>query len=281
MSFANFAIEAGVNSAKPAEPAGSDTAKPTPASGPASVPSVQPGSAPAPAPTSDADGLDFDFGDTDSDLDTDDGTGGDDDGGAPAEIVPLGPPEGATKEQAAEWRAQHGIPHDPTGYQAPKVDGITWNTQALAPILEAMHAHNIPREAVADALQTYAEQVQQQQADLKRQDRERMAEVRQKLTPSERGAIDAASQTMSRELRTSIRQARLPSGELLLHSAEFLSLLANLNRQPGATNRVAMAQNDAALEETARLHMRTDIEKYYREKWDQKLAAILNRKGTE
>lgn len=46
-------------------------------------------------------------------------------------------------------------------------------------------------------------------------------------------------------------------------------------------NRVAMAQDDAALEETARLHMRTDIEKYYREKWDQKLAAILNRKGTE
>ena len=258
MSFANFAIEAGVNASKPPEPA---PAPEKPATTPAAPPvTLIPDAGPVGYGDNDADTKSTEAQPVTSDTDTDDSDGG----AAPAEAEP---PE--------------GVPETPEDYVAPQVEGVEWNSEALSPVLAAAHEHGIPQEAVAAALEAYAHQIAEQQAALKRQDRERMAEVRQKLTPSERGAIDAASQTMSRELRTSIRQARLPSGELLLHSAEFLSLLANLNRQPGATNRVAMAQNDAALEETARLHMRTDIEKYYREKWDQKLAAILNRKGTE
>jgi hypothetical protein len=280
MSFLNINIPAQQAPAKAPEPGpgGSDT-KPAPASGPTSVSSTPSGtSAPTPAADTDSHELDFGFGNA-PDADTDDSDGGDDDGSAPAaEIVPLGPPEGSTKQQQAEWRAQHAIPETAEGYKPPTVEGITWDQDVLSPIAEIAREHHIPQPAFEAALAAYAEQVAVQQASLKRQDKERLAEVKRQLTPSERSAIDAAASVMSKDLRSALKQARLPSGELLLGNSEFLHLLANLNRQ-GGTSRVAIAQNDAARERAIRQLMKTDYHSYITSGAAEELTAILNRKG--
>jgi hypothetical protein len=254
VSFANFAIEAGVNAAKPPEPA---PAPEKPAATPAAPPvTLIPDAGPV-GYDDDAESVPI-VADTESDDSDDDG------GAAPAEALP---PE--------------GVPETAEDYQPPSIDGVNWDTNRLSPIMQAAWEHDIPQEAVAAALEAYATQVQQQQADLKRQDAQMMAAVRRQLTPGERGAIDAAASAMSKDLRTALKGARTASGELLLANQEFLHLLANLNRSGGNPTPVTRAQDDAAREAEIRQVMKRDMSEYFGRSLDRELAAILRRRGVE
>jgi hypothetical protein len=256
MSFSSYAIESGVNATKP-EPAPAPE-KPT---SPAPVPG---GMLPDPGEVSLTDDDDNDAPETTQPVA---GTDEDDDGssGAPAEAEP---PEG--------W-----VPPSPEGYQPPEIEG-GWNQQALSPVLAAAHEHGVSQEAVAAALSAYAEQAAERQAEIRRLDKERMAEVRGKLTPAERTAVDAAASVMSPELRASIRQARLPDGRLLLHDPEFLSLIANLNKRGTSnTTPVTRAQDDAQREREIRAVMRQNFDAYRRSSMPAELSAIMRRRGAE
>lgn len=281
MSFANFAIEAGINSAD-TKPAGSDP-KPAPVSGPPSVPSTSPGNTPAaPSPvTPEDDGEDLSFGL--DDVETDDG-----EGGAPAQdddvepIQPIGPPPTATPAEVAQWRADHGVPSKPSEYAPPTLEGLTWDSEILSPIMQVAHKHNVAQAALAEALETYAATAQRKQAehlaDLKRSDKERMAEVKTKLTPGELSAVSAASSTMSPDLRRAMKQARLPNGELLLHNPEFLALIANLNKRGnGNTTPITRAQDDAARMDEIKQVLRRDAQEYFARGLDKEYAALLAR----
>jgi hypothetical protein len=170
---------------------------------------------------------------------------GEDDGGEPegdaapeASVKPIGPSEDATEEQIAEWRAEHGVPDDPTGYEAPAVEGVEWNTEALNPIHEIAHRHNVPKLAVADALVAYAKQVQAQHAAVKQRDAENAKAVRSALSADEIAAVKSAAKAMPAQLRQMLNQARGPDGTRVINNPEVLRMItAAYGAQPG--NRTA------------------------------------------
>lgn len=190
-------------------------------------------------PEAQVDDADIDL--LDDDADGGDGDSDDDDsGGAPAEITPLGPPPEASPGEQAAWRAQHGIPDRPDGYVAPQVEGLQWNAEAISPIAEIAHQHNIPAPAFQAALEVYAEQVAAAQDRLKTADAERQRTVRSQLTPTERRAIEAFAKGLDRETRQALRSARSTDGSLLIHKPGFLRMLTGLSAPSDAAN----ARND-------------------------------------
>src|SRR5262245_2165872 len=197
------------------------------------------------------------------------------DGGEGSDPVPA-----ATGDQPAE--PVDGVPDDPSGYVAPEIS-TGWNQDALNPIFEAAHRHGVSQEAVADALQAYATQLEERQADRRRQDKEAMAQVRRSLTASERASIDAAGSAMSPELRGKLRGARFESGEPVLANPEFLALIGGLHARPtpsGPSNTaVARAQRDAVREQETLAAPKYDYHRYMALGLDKELAAIRHRRG--
>ena len=140
----------------------------------------------------------------------DDGEGEADGDEAPeTSVKPIGPGDDATDAELDAWRAEHGVPDDPTDYSAPAIDGIEWDAEALSPILEAVHAHNIPQAAVADALAKYAERVKEQQTEIRQRDRENAKAVRAEFSEAEIAAVKSAARAMPAELRKMLNTARL------------------------------------------------------------------------
>jgi hypothetical protein len=198
----------------------------------------------------------------DDGVDADEGDGG----GAPVEVRPIGPPENATDQQVAEWRAEHGVPDEPDGYEPPAVEGIQWDADALNPILEIAHGHNLPKQAVADALAAYAERIQEQRAEIKRLDAENAKAVRSTFSEAEIAAVKAAAKAMPGELRTMLNTARLPDGSRLVNQPEVLRMIAASygakgEHQPQPRDRTTMLK--AELQELHALRDR-DIGEYWK-----------------
>jgi hypothetical protein len=151
---------------------------------------------------------------------------GDDAGGQVSEVQRLGPPEGAGDEEIATWRQQYGVPEDAAGYEAPTLDGVTWDQAALGPILEAAHEHNVPQAAVADALAKYGERVQSLRADAQRRDVENAKAARAALGEAGVAAARKAAKAMPAELRNLLNQARGPDGTKIANNPAVLKMIA-------------------------------------------------------
>jgi hypothetical protein len=185
--------------------------------------------APAPdaAQTADADtALDL------LDLDGDDGEGDD---GADAEdadateqpsIRAIGPPVGATEDEAATWREQHGIPEAPDGYTPPQIEGVAWDEEGLGAVLKAVHPHNVANPAVADALNAYGKWAQAKRAQIEQRDIANVKAVMAALGDDGVAAARSAAKAMPAELRTLLNEARGPDGTRIINSPAVLQLIA-------------------------------------------------------
>jgi hypothetical protein len=159
----------------------------------------------------------------DGEADGEESDAGDD---AEPGVKPIGPGDDATDEELDAWRAEHGVPDDPTDYEAPEVEGIEWDQEALSPILEAVHAHNIPQQAVADALAKYAERIKAQRAEIKQRDIANAKAVRSELGEAEIAAVKAAAKAMPAELRTLLNEARAPDGSRIINNVDVIRMIS-------------------------------------------------------
>jgi hypothetical protein len=206
---------------------------------PATDTSATPTPAPAPTPPSAAPPV-AEQAQDDGDLDllsVDDADVGDDAGdaeGAETTVKALGPGEDATDEEIATWRKEHGVPDDAAGY-APTVEGVEWDQEALTPILQIAHEHNLPSKPVADALAAYAKRVQAQQAAIKQRDAENAKAVRSELTEAEIASVKSAARSMPAELRSLLNQARGPDGSRIINNPDVLRMITStFGAKPGA-----------------------------------------------
>jgi hypothetical protein len=173
----------------------------------------------------DADALDV-LGLLDLDAEGDDGTeAAESDAAEQPTVRPIGPDDGASDEEIASWRSEHGIPDDASGYEPPVVDGIEWNQAALSPILEVAHKHNLPMQSVADALAEYGKQVQAQRAQIKQRDIANVRVARAALGEDGVAAARSAAKAMPAELRTLLSQARGPDGARIDNHPAILKLI--------------------------------------------------------
>jgi hypothetical protein len=197
------------------------TATPEPATGSDKAPA----SAPAPESAQQDDGNVLDL--LDLDAEGDDGAeAAESDAPEQPTVRPIGPPDGADEEAVAEWRQQHGIPEDVSGYEPPVVDGIEWDQGALSPILEVAHRHNLPMQSVADALAEYGKQVQAQQAQIKQRDIANTRAARAALGEDGVAAARSAAKAMPADLRTILNQARGPDGARIINHPDVLRMIA-------------------------------------------------------
>jgi hypothetical protein len=167
------------------------------------------------------------------DLDAADGDDADADdsedaaAGEETTVKPIGPGDDATDDELDAWRAEHGVPDDPADYEAPEVEGVEWDFDALAPILQIAHDHNLPAKPIADALAAYGERVKAQQAEIRQRDRELAKALRSELSEAEIAAVKSAAKAMPAELRTMLNTARLPDGTRLVNQPDLLRMIAS------------------------------------------------------
>jgi hypothetical protein len=166
-------------------------------------------------------------------------------------------------------------------YTPPAIDGVEWADDALKPIIGVAARHGVSEAALSEALTTYGEVIQQQQARLVEMDRAASKETTAALT--ERLGSKEAAETyvatareaaalMPKSLREALKQARLPNGQLVAHMPELTEFLHNIASRPAqATKPFSIRQpqgNREMLQEEARQLnelMRTDIDQYRRE----------------
>jgi hypothetical protein len=200
-------------------PAPDASATPTPAPAP-----IPPTAAPPVAEqVQDDEGLDLLADDGDEAGADVDGSEGED---GSETIKAIGPGDDASAEEITAWRAEHGVPDAPDGYSAPTIEGIEWNADSLGPIHEIANRHNVPQQAVADALAEYGKQIQTQQAAIRQRDAEAAKAVRSELTEAEIVSVKTAARAMPVELRQMLNTAVLPDGTRLVNQPEVLRLIA-------------------------------------------------------
>jgi hypothetical protein len=210
----------------------------------------------------------------------DEGEDDDGEGGAPAEVKaqpaevqPIGPPEGVDE---ATWRAEHGIPDEPEGYQPPDLEGsVRWDTAALGPIFEVAHEHSIPQPALEALMESYAVVMADRQLQQRAADKERRKAVVSQLSKDEVGAFEAAATTWSPDVRRMLKDARLSNGQRLMDQLPVLQALAGLRSTSGAAGAVS---DELLLAEADRV-LRQDVGQYVRDGHDERARAAHARKA--
>ena len=198
-----------------------------------------PAAIPAPHVAEQADDGDLDLLDT-SEEGEGEGEGAepqDDDEPEQSTIQPIGPGEDASEEEVAEWRTRHGVPDEPSGYQPPQIEGVNWNQDALGPVLDIVHRHNVPQEALAAALTAYGQQVAAQQVKLAEADKALRTETRDALTQKWAGAYDHRMQVAKEgarllppSLRQALKTARTVDGKRVADLPELAEAMLAIGR---------------------------------------------------
>jgi hypothetical protein len=211
------------------------------------------------------------------------------------EYVKKPPPADATEEQKAAYRAEIGVPKDPSEYKLPEIKGHEW-TEADKPIVDsflgALHSADVPQPVVDAALGWYADfQAQQQEtmieADkLSKQETEDV--LRSEFGNEYRPSINLVSRLLKDtevfpgEVGTMLATARTPDGRRLINNPDLIRYLVGAAREKyGEASMISgnEARTLANEEEEARNIMKTDIDRYYKEGWNKKLEAIMTRKA--
>jgi hypothetical protein len=162
-------------------------------------------------------------------------------------------------------------------YAPPAIEGVSWNDDALKPIVDVAARHGVSQAALTEALSAYGEAVRQQQAKLAEMDRDANKATAAALTErlGSKEAYDGyvatareAARLMPKPLRDALKAARLPNGQRVLHMpelAEFLHTVASSQGQATpAQPQGGRAAMQAELRELDQL-MSTDIDAYHRQ----------------
>lgn len=207
-------------------------------------------------------------------------------------------PDDATPEQIAEWRQANDIPKDAKEYDIPKVAGHEW-TEADTPVLDsfkdAAHKLNLPKGAVAGVAEWYARQIEaakeQHQAALTEKDRSDKTATEDALRARLGGEYRPSIQLFSRLLKdpevfpegtaNRLANARFDDGTRVINDPAIADFFIGMARERYGDASFISGDAKAAMageEEQARTIMKTDFERYLREGWDKKLAAVLEKK---
>jgi hypothetical protein len=178
------------------------------------------------------------------------------------------PDDPAFKEQMNEWRAQVGIPTEPSGYLENVPDGIVLGEQdqeMAQEYVEAMHQIDAPPEYVHQGLRWYSEM---QETRHKAEDALRNA-FGPEYRPNMNNFANTFAQYGSEELYNTIASARLPDGTLLGDNAEFLQTMVSMSREISPHGVIAPASGQTPLQtinselESLRTEMRDQNSDYY------------------
>jgi hypothetical protein len=204
-----------------------------------------------------------------------------------------------SEDELKEYRAAHGIPEAPSGYEIPAVPGHQWtdaDKPGLAAFTERMHKINAPPSFVAEAAVWYKESVEAakaaaEEARMAKDQGDRQAvedALRARLGGEYRPSINLFKRLLSdaevfpEGMAEKIASARFDDGTRLINDPAMADFFIGMARERyGDTAFIsgdAKAQM-ASVEEQARTIMKTDFDRYIREGWDKKLADVLAKKG--
>ena len=223
--------------------------------------------APAPAPATDtADDTDIGFG-----LET-----------TPTATMTAAQPPQQTRAPKPEPGSQYD--RDDYAYEAPEGQVLTPDgEERIAAFAEHAHQSNMAPEAFDASIQFYNDLVAKELAKRAENDKASRGQLVQTLRnewgqtyDANLAVVDQGFKSLPQSLRTAIKQARLPDGRPLSFLPELAQLMHSIGRKSTPTHDAA---DDLKTEEQARLYMSTDFDRYMREKWDEKLSAVLARRG--
>lgn len=204
----------------------------------------------------------------------------------------------ASPEEKAEWRKENGIPEEPKAYEVPKVPGHEW-TENDVPMLDGFKAvafdANLSQAQVDKTLRYYGkliEHAKDQQAEAMKSkdvsDRQAAEDaLRAKLGNEYRPSLKLYSRFLEDQevfpegMAERLHNARFPDGTRLTNDPVMADFFIGLARDRYGDAAFISGDAKAAItnvEEQARKVMREDIDKYYAEGWDKKLAEVLSKR---
>jgi len=203
--------------------------------------------------------------------------------------------ENATEEQVAEWRAANGIPDAADGYKPTELDGLEWSESdqpLLNTLFEAMHGANATQAQVDAALSAYGKLVSETQVARQQADRAFIAEnedalrakygdqFRPNLAVYKRVLEQSDNSPLPRDVVQALMTARDENGNAVINNAAVADFIVQMGLDyygpAGMETGDGKATAQTQLDEIKQI-MKTDIDKYYREGWDKKYSAILER----
>lgn len=173
------------------------------------------------------------------------------------------PKADAPAEEVAAWRAENGIPDEPTGYKLELPDGLVLG-EADKPVADSfiarMHAKNAPPELVSEAVGWYLSQQEEMLAARDAFDEAAASKaeetLREEYGRQYKPLVAAATQLIPEGIREAFLDARLDTGERVGNNAQVIRWLAQvaaeLNPQatvvPGSGTNAAQAIESELIE---------------------------------
>lgn len=156
-------------------------------------------------------------------------------------------PENPTPEQVTQWRKENGIPETAKDYKIELKDYVVGDAQKplVDFFVEKMHSKNANPEVVQEALNTYFELQEQEEAVMAQNDNAHHAQMedhyRKEWGADYRGNLNAVEafieKNFDEDTRLQITNARLPNGIPLRNFPGFIDFMTRLAKSefPGAT----------------------------------------------
>ena len=203
----------------------------------------------------------------------------------------------ATPEEKSAWRKENGIPDEPAKYET-AVPNYKW-TDADAPILDGFksmaHGADLSQPQVTKVLGYYAgliEEAKERHVETQRDkdisDKQAVEDtLRAKLGGEYRPSLQLFNRLLKDQevfpdgMADKLASARFADGTRVINDpvmADFFIGLARDRYGEGSLISGDAKQAMTNIEEQARKVMKEDIDKYYAEGWDKKLAEVLTKK---
>lgn len=149
--------------------------------------------------------------------------------------------EKPTPEELKAWRADHGVPEAPTGYDIKLPNGVELDDEGKATVdgfVDMAHKNNMKPDQVNAALAYIISQRESQDAAQEQQDAEYYDNAQARLRaemgselPLNINLINSVLDAAPEGLKDSLLQARLPDGSLFGNNPEAIRWLAGLARE--------------------------------------------------
>lgn len=199
-------------------------------------------------------------------------------------------PDASDEKAMSEWRKEQGIPDDPTGYKLPETvtKRMTDDDKPLiSSFTDYAHKKGAPQQVVDVASEWYFDTVEQMAAERAAEDKQATEAAEDELRKNWSHAEYKSNMTLGRRFLDSIpglgadwAEARLPNGRRLGDVPDFVMWASDMGRDKFGDVTFATADSEArhmAEKDEIERIMKTDFERYIREGWDKKYAAILEK----
>lgn len=189
--------------------------------------------------------------------------------------------EGALKE----WRAEQGLPEDPSGYELPVAEGVKYedmddNQKAVYEGWQKVFHENNIKPELAKSLTNYANDIYVAQMEALAEHDAKMMEASEDALRSDWGAdfrpnikmnIAYLNNTLGEDMAAKFLDARLPDGTAVKHSVEIAKMLNEAARGSGLTSTFEtgdIVPGSSLLDKKAEIEtlMKTNLAEYQKRK---------------